>query len=143
MVSKNKPRRNERMILGANNEPRTIQVVRDRGYVCLVFKKKHKLSKTSHPHEFAEAFLPRNQTIYKNKEASFPFVNLTSWTNSKAMLANTGENGITYKDFTPFNADELRCHVGIYVLQGLSLSPRVEYKFNCQCDDPVNGNDYI
>ena len=70
-------------------------------------------------------------------------MNLMSWTNSKAMLANTGENGITYKDFTPFNADELRCHVGIYVLQGLSLSPRVEYKFNCQCDDPVNGNDYI
>ena len=32
---------------------------------------------------------------------------------------------------------------GIYVLQGLSPSPRVEYKFHRQIDDPVNGNDYV
>ena len=32
---------------------------------------------------------------------------------------------------------------GIYVLQGLSPSPRVEYKFHRLIDDPVNGNDYV
>ena len=60
------------------------------------------------------------------------------------MLANVGDVGPTYKDFTPFDVDKLRSHVSIfYVLQGLSPSPRVEYNCNCQCDEPVYGNDYV
>ena len=47
-------------------------------------KKKHKLSKTSQPYEFAEAFLSC-ESNYNNKDACFSFANLTSWPNSEAM----------------------------------------------------------
>jgi len=59
------------------------------------------------------------------------------------MLANTGPGGTTYPDFTPFDVDKIRCHVGIYILQGSLPSPRIEYKFNCQCDNPAESNDYV
>ena len=144
-VSINKLKRNGRTILNDNNEPETIEVVREKGYVHPVFKKKHNLSKLSRSYEFADAFLPRKSKYsdHPGRPGSFSFANLTSWTNTKAVLANAGENGTTYPDFVPFDVDELRSHVGLYVLQGLSPSPRIEYKFKRQCDDPVNGNDYV
>ena len=60
-----------------------------------------------------------------------------------SMLANTGPGGTTYPDFTPFDVDKIRCHVGIYILQGSLPSPRIEYKFNCQCDNPAVSSDYV
>ena len=64
------------------------------------------------------------------KAGGFSFANLTLWLNNKSMLANAGISGVCYPDFVPFNVDETRCHVGIYVLQGLSPSPQVKYKFH-------------
>ena len=73
----------------------------------------------------------------------FLFAHLTMWLNNKAMLANAGAGGVCYPEFVPFNVNKTRCHVSIYVLQGLSLSPQVSYKFHQQRDDPVNGNDCV
>ena len=46
--------------------------------------------------------------------------------NLKAMLSNAGSGGTIYKDFTPFTTFELMKHVGLYFLDGVSPSPRVE-----------------
>ena len=96
-------------------------------------------------YNFADAMVPPVSKYNSNggKAGGFSFAQLTSWLNSKAMLANAGAGGVCYPDFVPFNVDETRCHVRIYVLQGLSPSPQVSYKFHRQCDDPVNGNDYV
>jgi Transposase IS4 len=64
-------------------------------------------------------------------------------TNFKAMLAFAGQKGYPYPDFTPFSIDEIKKHLGIYILNGLSPSPRVEMKFNPQSIDEVNGNDFV
>ena len=60
------------------------------------------------------------------------------------MYAGIGNSGLTYKDFFSFDVMELQSHFGLYVLQGLSPSPCIEYKFKPQSKDPVNGrNDYV
>ena len=129
----------------ATKEPIMKKIPRKHGAVNPVFIKKHKLSKMSRPHEFADAFIPfkSKYSSYENTAGGFSFLNLTKWTNTKAMNADAGKDGSTYKDFVPFSVRELRSHFGLYVLQGLSPSPRVEYKFKPQTADPVNGNDYV
>ena len=42
-----------------------------------------------------------------------------------------------------FSAGELRQHFGIYLLQGLAPSPRIEYKFNPECRYRISGNDFV
>ena len=58
------------------------------------------------------------------------------WTNQKAWLAGM-------VDWKPFDPREIRQHFGLYVLHGLSPTPRVEYKFKPQKLDRVAGNDFV
>ena len=71
------------------------------------------------------------------------FYLLTKWANMKACLAGAGKGGTCYKDYKPFTVDELRRHVGIYIWNGLSPSPRVEYMFCSQEQDILHGSDFI
>lgn len=68
---------------------------------------------------------------------------LTKWTNLKATLAGVGPDGNIYQDYHPFTNKELRQHIGIYILHGLSPSPRVEHKFKSQRVDCVHENDIV
>ena len=36
---------------------------------------------------------------------------------------------------------EIQQFIGLIILNGISISPRMEYKFKTQQEDPVNGND--
>ena len=56
------------------------------------------------------------------------------------MLANAGPGGQVYPDFRPFTMQELRQHLGLYILQGLNPSPRVEMKFKSDASDSVHGS---
>ena len=68
----------------------------------------------------------------------------TSWTNSKGILSNIGLGGkYDSGTFTPYSIEEIERMLGLIVLNGLSTSPRVEYKFKSQNDDPVNGSDLV
>ena len=49
------------------------------------------------------------------------------WTNAKAILANMDRN--SYGFIAPFTISEIIKHVALYILNGLNISPRVEYKF--------------
>ena len=68
------------------------------------------------------------------------FNDWTSWSNAKSILANCGVIGGMYPTWTPFNIDEIEQLIGMYILDGLNTSPRIEYKFCPQDEDPVNGN---
>ena len=48
-----------------------------------------------------------------------------------------------YQYFHPFSNKELCQHIGLYIFNGLALSPRVEMKFKPQQSDVVHGNDFI
>ena len=116
----------------ATKKPIMKEIPRLVGAVNPTFIAKHKLTQKSRPHEFAEAFIPLRSKYSpnENKAGGFSFHNLTKWTNTKAINADAGRDGTTYKDFLPFNVQELRSHFGVYLLHGLSPSPRVEYKFS-------------
>ena len=57
------------------------------------------------------------------------------------MLSNAGRGGEEYKHFQPFSVDEVMKHLAVYMLNGVSPSPQVAYKFEPQSVIPTNGND--
>lgn len=94
---------------------------RETGGPRLTWLSKVGLTKDSHPVEFFEAFLPSNDKLYPNAKCF-----LERWannTNFKAMLAFSRQKGYPYPDFTPFSLDEIKKHLGVYILNGLSPSP--------------------
>jgi len=105
--------------------------IRIRGGPRNSFLQKHSLSKDSLAVEFADAYFP----MFENKETDNngdPYLSmeyLTRNTNMRATLAFAGE--ATYDEWSgPFTIKELRQHIGLYVLNGLSPSPSIELKFN-------------
>ena len=47
-------------------------------------------------------------------------------------MYNSGSGGTQYPDFKEFSVDWIMQHLGVYILNGLSLSPQVEMKFDSQ-----------
>ena len=87
------------------------------------------------------AFLPFcNDKSIKDSD-SLSFEKMTNWTNTKAQM--DGAASTIYLELEPFKALELRQHFGLYILQGLAPSPRIEYKFNAQVKDRIAGNDFV
>ena len=113
-------------------KPKVRKEQRQEGTPTQSFLDKHHLDRDSRPIQFFEAFCPMSLTD-----------RWTTYTNHKAMLENAGQPGKLYPDFTPFTVKELRQHIGVRILHGLSPSPRVEMKFDNQAKDPVNGNDFV
>jgi hypothetical protein len=67
----------------------------------------------------------------------------TKYTNNKAISCQAGAGEAIYCKFKPFSMVEIRQHLGLYIFNGLTPSPRVEMKFQLQTSDPVHGNDFI
>lgn len=105
---------------------------RKRGCSCPDFIEKNNLNCESSPIQWFEAFLP-----------NFLIENWTSYINTKALLANAGQAGKMYPDFKPFTCDELKKHIRVVLLQGISPSPRVSMKFKLQKVDFANDNDFV
>ena len=85
------------------------------------------------PHQWFEAFLP--------------FSLVAQWatfTKIKATFQNAGEEGGPYVgEYKQFSPREIQQHLAVYILQGLSPSPQVHFKFKSQREDDVNGCDFI
>ena len=67
----------------------------------------------------------------------------TTFTNTKAMLANAGQKGEIYSNYTNFTTNKLRKHIGVYILHGLSPSPEIGMTFKGQDIYGINGNDFV
>ena len=119
-------------------DPRTKKVetkkkaIGDNGLPRPQFLKKHHLDHNSLPHEWFDAFLPKHLTSA-----------WCSYTNTKAMQSNAGQEGEVYSDFTQFTPIELRKHIGVYFLHGLAPSPTISMKFKKQSQNCINGNDFV
>ena len=131
-----KPKRNNDGSIQTKTEHRS------KGCVDPAATKKYNLSTTTTPAEYLEMFLPTESNPYTtNKEEWLSIKQLTKFTNAKALLAGAGDT--MYPDWKPFTTKEIKQHLGLYMLHGLSPSPRVEYKFQPQRVDPVHGNDFV
>jgi hypothetical protein len=113
-----------------------------KGHPKAKFLVDHGLSANSLPIDFFEAFFPLFPNQYGAK--THPSVSLfTTWSNRKAILTNAGPGGEWYREWRPFTMKDVRQFLGLKIFHGLSPSPRIEWKFKSQRDDPVNGNDFV
>ena len=115
---------------------------REFGCVDPKFIPEHGLTKDKRPEEYAEILQPINKNMQGGKER-LPFRQLKDWTNLKASLADVGKDGSFYRDLKEFSTNEIRQGFGLYLLQGLCTSPRVELKFCSQQQDKVHSNDFV
>lgn len=106
------------------------------------FMTRHGLNTSSTPAEWFRAFLPHTPDRKKNY-SDFNTSTWTSYLNFKAQMVNAGQVGQVYPDFKPFTVRETEQFIGVYILHGLSPTPRVEMKFKSQAQDATNGNDLV
>jgi Transposase IS4 len=116
-------------------------VIRQKLVARKKFQELHHLSRHSDPVEFADAFIPWNSNVHGDKLLSMSM--LTTFTNLKASLANAGNTGNCYPEWTPFSVKEVRQFLGVQIWHGLSPSPRVEMKFKSSFEEPVQGNNFL
>ena len=93
-----------------------------------------------------EAILSRDDTSEEKRRRQHInrvslFIDWKNYTNLKASLCGADQD--IYRDWYEFSVEELRMHIGLYVLGGISPSPRIEMEFETQSNDPVNGNDLV
>ena len=58
-------------------------------------------------------------------------------------MQNAGVEGEIYLDFKPFIHEDLRKHLGVYIVHGLSPTPELNMKFQSQAEDDIHGNDFV
>lgn len=135
-----KSKKNRRVQMDGRGVPRYFSSLREKGRAKVSWLEKHGLNNESQPWEYVEGLM-RTDLTGENKERTL-FNDWTAWTNTKAVLGNVGRGGV-YNGFTDFDVEEIKRFVGLYVLNGLNISPRIEYKFESQENDWVNGNDAV
>lgn len=130
-------KKNDRVRKDGRGNARYFSCIRDKGCASVIWMEKHGLGVDSSPVDWINA-------LFKIEGTNAPYPSLfhqwNAWTNVNAILGNVGLGGI-YPNFTPFSVDEIKSHLALYILNGLNISPRVEWKFRSQCEDPVNGSD--
>ena len=121
-------------------QSRYFSALREKGRAKVSWLEGHGLNINSEPWEFVESLL-RTDLTGGDKQRTL-FDDWTSWTNAKAILGNVGRGGV-YQSFSPFSVDEIKMFVGLYCMNGLNISPRLDYKFQPQESDWINGNDVV
>ena len=94
----------------------------------------------SYPCEWFDLLMPIRRKRQDNSN-NVSVEDLTTWTNMKALLCNVGKGGGSYSRFVAFTIPDVAKHLGLYILNEISPTPQVEFKFASQLEDPVNGND--
>ena len=87
----------------------------------------HKIGFHSSLADWFDIFMPKK----KHPDSKISIEEMCMWTNQKGMME---------EKVLPFKLEELMADIGLYILQGVSPSPRVEMKVSSQSDDPVNDN---
>jgi hypothetical protein len=91
--------------------------------------------------EFEEAFLPWNGNAHGDKFVGMSM--LTTFANIKAQLANAGNTGNCYPEFTSFTVKEVRQFLGLQMWQGLAPSLCMEMKLKLAYDNPMQGSNFL
>ena len=133
---------NGRIKKNKNGTVMTEKTPRETGCVDPSFIKLHNLTPKSRPDHYVDILLPMKKNTHNGKER-ISFWMMKDWTNLKASLADAGKDGSCYRDFVDFTTEKLRQHFGLYVLQGLCPSPRIEMKFHSKSQDKTHGNDLV
>ena len=137
-----------------NDRPKLVHERRVKGGPKKGFLKKHNLNEKSHPFDWWTALMPLtpNDNIHSAKEANvkgnqttkFAVSNWAAYTNAKASLVNAGDKGHIFEGkFKPLSSSDIFKMLGVYMLDGLSPTPRLEWTMQSQEKQPTHGNDRI
>ena len=118
--------------LSHEGKPVLEDAVHMKGRPKIPWLQEHNLGSSSHTVEWLDAMFARKQHSYerkknKNKERVSIFSDWKNYTNLKASLCHAGHK--IYKGWKEFKIDEVRQYVGLYILDGVIPSPRVDMKF--------------
>ena len=119
--------------------PRFFRTRRLKGCANVQWLERMMLYPHSLPSEWVDAFMTRGFDKKGNIVGSLVH-QWNTWTNAKAILANVGLDEQNSR-WDPFTVKEIKQYLGLFILNGLSVSPRIEYKFSPQYVDPINGYD--
>ena len=118
-------------------ERRDVPVPRiDRG-PNIDFCRKHGLDEHSHLMDWFNALMlltpndnkedPRKANVNGDRATKFSMANWALYSNTKASLANAGEEAFIFADkCKPFTAADINKMIGVYILYGLSPSPQIQ-----------------
>jgi hypothetical protein len=113
--------------------------VREGGRANINWLRAHGLMEFSAPREWFKALLP----VVKKTNDIWSSVSISQWTthaNMRAILMNAGSKHF-YLSWKPFDIDEYKWFIALYIFQGLNPSPQVSMKFCSQFEDPLQGSD--
>ena len=130
---------NGKIVKDQKGKPKMVKKIVEKGQVNPEWLAKHLLTDKSHPSDWFLALLS-DKRLPGQSNHIISLADWTSYTNTKTMLINAGQLGGIYPDFKPFSPQEVKQFLALYILQGLSPSPKVKLKFKHQYKDPVNGN---
>jgi hypothetical protein len=133
------------------NEPVGTRV---RGGPNADFLKRYGLDERSHLMDWFSVLMPMNPAMNQedpaaanvkgNKTTVFAVSNWTAYSNTKAIMCNTGEPGSIYAGkFKPFKNKDISSMLGVYIIDGLAPSPQLTWKMQDQERQPTHGNDRI
>ena len=125
-----------------NKAFKTTTSMRDNGQPNPRFLKKHSLNSKSLPVEFADAFFPMytNEGVDTNGDPHLSMESIARNANMRANMTFAGE--ARYENWSGlFSVKEIRQHLRLYVLNGLSPSPGIARKFDTS--DRTNYNTFV
>ena len=117
-----------------------VDEIHKKGRAKLEWLNENKLTIQSRPLQWFMAAMKTDQRGASGKRKSL-FELWCTWSNAKAMLMNAGEEGSVYPTWKKFTVAQIQKEVGLHILNGINISPRIEYKFRSQSNDPISGND--
>jgi len=133
-------KKNNRLQMNGRGIPRYFSIIRGKGRAKVSWLEKHDINNQSQPWKFVVTLM-RTELTGEDKKRTL-FDNLLFWTNAKVILGYVGRGG-AYNGFTDFDIEEIKRFAGLYVMNGINVSPRIEYKFESQENDWVNENDAL
>ncbi len=124
------------------------------GSLSTDFLNRYELDKMPHLMNWFTAFMPLMPEMKKedpsvinvkgDHHSKFAVSNWMAYSNTKAMLCGAGEQGHIIADkHRPFTNQDIITMLGIYILDGLSLSPQLNQKMQMQSKLPTYDNDRI
>ena len=117
--------------------------MRDSRRASLKWLEKYKLTIGMYLVEFVNAVVITND-IGLNSKCISVYEYWTCWTNTKAILIEVGgDKNSLYPSFLPFTTQELKQHISLYILNGISPYLSLAMKFVNSKIDPVNGSDLV
>ena len=116
-----------------------------KGEPRLTFMRETKLTVTSHPVEWVNAFFPVYGLHNKSKgETPYELSSekLCMWSNFKAALMEMGTKKL-YAKFKPFATQEWDQYLYLFFLNGLAPSPQIEMKLYSEEKNPIHSNVFL